>query len=84
MAAGLRFIPASEGNTLTIWTASSLWGASPRLRGTLITNDLIERVERFIPASVGNNDIERDLHLGNPDHPRVCGEHSSCHFQSKR
>ncbi len=55
----------------------SLFGSSPRLRGTSVASAVVVDHRRFIPASAGN--IRSDLLPDMPGavHPRVCGEHSN-------
>jgi len=50
-------------------------GSSPRVRGTLsiISPDLLS--VRFIPACAGNTLLSPVWPIGQPVHPRVCGEH---------
>ena len=50
-------------------------GSSPRMRGTLKLNKLMEPFPGIIPAYAGNTSHVRDAPKTDRDHPRVCGEH---------
>ena len=54
----------------------SVFGSSPRLRGTLQRGGQRGAYRRFIPAPAGNTqDMIVTMHLP-PVHPRACGEHT--------
>ena len=50
-------------------------GSSPRVRGTPISDELGDGVERFIPACAGNTQNISSHNSAKSVHPRVCGEH---------
>ncbi len=50
-------------------------GSSPRARGTLAAGGLVERLQRFIPASAGNTATARFSAMRITVHPRERGEH---------
>ena len=53
----------------------TLWGSSPRMRGTQKTTANTHHTSGIIPAYAGNtNQQQYKLYCGG-DHPRVCGEH---------
>ena len=78
-------IPACAGNT-TIQQTSAVRhrGSSPRVRGTrgFVLRDAC-RVG-IIPACAGNTAEFATWVQANRDHPRVCGEHTSVTYPSKR
>ena len=49
-------------------------GSSPRVRGTENLDGIFKDSARFIPACAGNSGPRGQMFLGNPVHPRVCGE----------
>ena len=51
-------------------------GSSPRAWGTRQTGSCVERDGRFIPTCVGNTAARRSIHLSDPVHPHVRGEHA--------
>ena len=53
----------------------TLWGSSPRMRGTPTNNNTSFIVAGIIPAYAGNTCEERRRCGQDRDHPRVCGEH---------
>ena len=55
---------------------STLWGSSPRMRGTPLHEAYIGGFMGIIPAYAGNTTSSAHCGAGNWDHPRVCGEHS--------
>ena len=54
--------------------AASRAGSSPRMRGTLASQQHIDGVRRIIPAYAGNAPRACSTCRPVPDHPRVCGE----------
>ena len=50
-------------------------GSSPRLRGTPITQAVIDKEQRFIPAPAGNTATGTASATAGTVHPRACGEH---------
>ena len=50
-------------------------GSSPRMRGTLHMQIMVDRVDGIIPAYAGNTRCETPCTALRRDHPRVCGEH---------
>ena len=52
-------------------------GSSPRLRGTLLTCVMQQKVYRFIPAPAGNTPNLAASLSNSPVHPRACGEHDA-------
>ena len=57
---------------------SSLYGSSPRVRGTDRSSVGGGSRRRFIPACAGNSDNRRAALTPVPVHPRVCGEQPPC------
>ena len=55
----------------------SLYGSSPRVRGTPVLLGLVPRLDRFIPACAGNTRMRSYSFSHSAVHPRVCGEHNS-------
>ena len=59
-----------------------LWrlGSSPRVRGTLVAENIRRLLRRFIPASAGNAPSPACCASTTPVHPRECGErsHQTC------
>ena len=55
---------------------SSLYGSSPRVRGTRDPGKLGNGERRFIPAGAGNTLPPNLMRAARPVHPRGCGEHS--------
>ena len=53
----------------------SVWGSSPRMRGTLANNIGLAIDPGIIPAHAGNTYGEPHHDLAGGDHPRACGEH---------
>ena len=49
-------------------------GSSPRVRGTVVFDNLRHLFDRFIPACAGNGGSGPSMARGRPVHPRVCGE----------
>ena len=58
-------------------TMPSLYGSSPRVRGTHRAVRFFGRVRRFIPACAGNTHGGCRRAIPRSVHPRVCGEHSA-------
>ena len=58
-------------------SSASMYGSSPRVRGTVLPSPGFGARDRFIPACAGNSG--RPLHETGPHpvHPRVCGEQGS-------
>ncbi len=52
-------------------------GSSPRVRGTVALDGLIELVRRFIPARAGNSKMDWIASEAVSVHPRACGEQPS-------
>ena len=79
----LQFDPAGGGDhprvrgehDPVIYTDLNDWGSSPRARGTLQTDALIDLDAGIIPACAGNTNFFRGIVQGSGDHPRVRGEH---------
>ena len=57
--------------------SSRIMGSSPRMRGTLSEFEEASHAPGIIPAYAGNTNCSSGTTLPSPDHPRVCGEHSS-------
>ena len=55
----------------------SIYGSSPRVRGTRYYAHLTFIRSRFIPACAGNTVLKAMPAAVGPVHPRVCGEHLS-------
>ena len=53
---------------------SSPDGSSPRMRGTVLQIDHMDRVARFIPAHAGNSFNGEEGKFAATVHPRACGE----------
>ena len=72
-------IPAYAGSTQTD-TAGYLSksGSSPRMRGARLATRSASGVPRIIPAYAGSTSRRTHAYVRIRDHPRVCGEHSSC------
>ena len=79
-----RFIPACAGNTSkAVATATAETGSSPRVRGTRLAARTPVPKSRFIPACAGNTN-RRSTGIPRPAvHPRVCGEHTEEHEQTR-
>ena len=72
-------IPAYAGNTRPpAWRRYPTWGSSPRMRGTPKATIFHDGATGIIPAYAGNTMIGRQSIVCAGDHPRVCGEHSTC------
>ena len=56
----------------------NLRGSSPHVRGTLIRIVGLCRHIGIIPACAGNTPRPAQGRHGRRDHPRMCGEHSTC------
>ena len=54
----------------------AMWGSSPRMRGTPLSDRVTNRQRGIIPAYAGNTLWCRCRRVGAGDHPRVCGEHA--------
>ena len=53
----------------------SVWGSSPRMRGTLANNIGLAIDPGIIPAHAGNTPAQARTGRHGRDHPRACGEH---------
>ena len=53
---------------------TSVYGSSPRVRGTDNPRNGRAPISRFIPACAGNRPTTEVMCITNPVHPRVCGE----------
>ena len=53
---------------------NSVYGSSPRMRGTPAALPARRAVDRIIPAHAGNSQREGSASRARPDHPRACGE----------
>ena len=53
----------------------SVWGSSPRARGTLAAAFFFSAASRIIPACAGNTIVSGEMPAIIEDHPRVRGEH---------
>ncbi len=70
--------PRGCGEHLTVNAkAVTLFGSSPRVRGTLQRRVSGNLCGRFIPAGAGNTAGNGWFGSGGPVHPRGCGEHFS-------
>ena len=61
----------------TVVVASTIWGSSPRLRGTPIRAKPAVHPAGIIPALAGNTAFAWLPSARTRDHPRACGEHHS-------
>ncbi len=59
-------------------TVPSVFGSSPRLRGTRTMYTRLCWYRRFIPAPAGNTTVCGLRYILTPVHPRACGEHDCC------
>src|SRR5690606_1948243 len=67
--------PRVCGEQITgVQETSTVFGSSPRLRGTAFDMDAPVLAERFIPASAGNSRRGSEDRCTITVHPRVCGE----------
>ena len=55
----------------------SMWGSSPRMRGTPVELSTIQVVDGLIPTYAGNTVYTLYVYFVNWAHPHVCGEHSA-------
>ena len=62
-------------HSMTVESAASTLGSSPRMRGTLIGIWQCDALIGIIPAYAGNTMQIIVVVFGQRDHPRVCGEH---------
>ena len=71
--------PRVCGEHCTVLTNES-WkpGSSPRMRGTLQRSPQRHVPAGIIPAYAGNTCVRFAPSSASGDHPRVCGEHSTC------
>ena len=67
--------PRVCGELKSKWNKNKHWnGSSPRVWGTLTSQDCSVHAGRFIPACVGNSQTKNTRNCKMPVHPRVCGE----------
>ena len=64
-------------------TDASRSGSSPRLRGTVATDRVLEPLHRFIPAPAGNRQRLSRWAPPSTVHPRACGEQPSAYSQAR-
>ncbi len=62
----------------------SILGSPPRVRGTASVGIFAARRHRITPACAGNSPRDRCSNGSRWDHPRVCGEQSSCPLKAAR
>ena len=55
--------------------SASSWGSSPRMRGAQSDKYFVSDEKRIIPAHAGSTNRHAQRRMGEPDHPRACGEH---------